>query len=290
VHFALGRPFAGRDVQQGSCLMLCGENPDDVRIRCIAYAEQMGFATDEIPIYFMAGVFSIKNSLEDIGAISRELGDLAFISVDTSAAYFEGEDENSNPQLLEHAKTLRQLSLLPGRPCVLANCHPIKNPTKDNLLPRGGSSFLNEVDGNLTAWKEDDGIEVHQAGKFRGPDFEPIPFELLKVTSLRLVSKQGKQIPTVIARSITRFEQEAKAAAAASDEQKVLTMLSKSKMLSIAELATGLGWVNIAGEPLKARAQRFTETMKRDGFIKRHGQIWEITDVGKRVLEQKNGH
>jgi len=32
----------------------------------------------------------------------------------------------------------------------LVNCHPVKNASRDNLLPMGGSAFLNEVDGNLT--------------------------------------------------------------------------------------------------------------------------------------------
>jgi hypothetical protein len=33
---------------------------------------------------------------------------------------------------------------------VVVNCHPVKNATADNLLPAGGGTFLNEVDGNLT--------------------------------------------------------------------------------------------------------------------------------------------
>ena len=31
-------------------------------------------------------------------------------------------------------------------------CHPVKNAAKDNLLPRGGGQFLNELDANLTLW------------------------------------------------------------------------------------------------------------------------------------------
>ena len=40
---------------------------------------------------------------------------------------------------------------MPGEPCVIVACHPVKNASDDNLIPRGGGAFLNEVDGNLTA-------------------------------------------------------------------------------------------------------------------------------------------
>jgi hypothetical protein len=70
------------------------------------------------------------------------------------------------------------LTTLPGGPCVLALCHPIKHVIDPNqLLPRGGGAFLNEVDGNLSAWKRDEDIvELHHTGKLRGPGFEPISF------------------------------------------------------------------------------------------------------------------
>ena len=53
-------------------------------------------------------------------------------------------------------------------------CHPTKNPDMDNLLPRGGGAFLNEMDGNLVAIKNNSVVTVHWHGKFRGPDFAPI--------------------------------------------------------------------------------------------------------------------
>ena len=73
---------------------------------------------------------------------------MSLLIIDTSAAYFEGDDENSNVQLGGHASGLRELSL-PGGPTTIINCHPTKNATDDNLVPRGGGAFLAEVDGNL---------------------------------------------------------------------------------------------------------------------------------------------
>jgi len=37
------------------------------------------------------------------------------------------------------------LTFLPGKPAVLVNCHPVKNASRDNPLPMGGSAFSNEV-------------------------------------------------------------------------------------------------------------------------------------------------
>ena len=77
------------------------------------------------------------------------IGGVDLVMVDTSAAYFLSEDENSNKQMGDHAKTLRRLTTLPGGPCVLVLCHPIKHAIEPaQLLPRGGGSFLAEMDGN----------------------------------------------------------------------------------------------------------------------------------------------
>src|SRR5437773_3967246 len=80
-----------------------------------------------------------------------ELGGVSLIVVDTSAAFFLGSEENSNTELGNYARMLRTLVKMPGSPTVLVLCHPVKNATRDNLLPRGGGAFLNEVDGNLVA-------------------------------------------------------------------------------------------------------------------------------------------
>ena len=68
----------------------------------------------------------------------QRLGGVSFVLIDTSAAYYEGDEENANVQAGNHARLMRQLVNLPGEPCVLVMCHPVKNATQDNLLPRGG--------------------------------------------------------------------------------------------------------------------------------------------------------
>ena len=72
---------------------------------------------------------------------------LALIIGDTAASYFPGDDENSNVQAGNYGRTLRTLTSCPGNPAVVVLSHPTKNAAHDNLIPRGGGAFLNELDG-----------------------------------------------------------------------------------------------------------------------------------------------
>jgi hypothetical protein len=60
-----------------------------------------------------------------------------------------------------YARQLRRFTTMPGGPTVLVNCHPVKNASSDNLLPRGGGAFLAEVDGNLTCTRNDTVVSAH---------------------------------------------------------------------------------------------------------------------------------
>jgi RecA-family ATPase len=114
-------------VKRGRVLYFAGENPDDVRMRWIATTDQFGLTPEDIDnVYFVPGVFKFTEISE---RIHQEMAaeELALVVVDTSAAYFETDDENNNMQALAHAKRQRELSRLPGGPTVLICCHPTKN-------------------------------------------------------------------------------------------------------------------------------------------------------------------
>jgi hypothetical protein len=75
---------------------------------------------------------------------------VALVVVDTSTAFFSGEDENDNKQALDHAKWLRSISTrLPGNPTVLVCCHPRKKPGDDELVPRVAAPSLTNWTGIL---------------------------------------------------------------------------------------------------------------------------------------------
>ena len=146
-------------------IYFAGENPVDVRMRWIAMAQQMDFDVDTIDVHFIPGVFKISEMMDRIRAEIDLIGDIGLIVVDTSAAYFEGDNENDNKQQGDHARRFRSLTTMPGGPCVLVACHPPKNAGDDNLLPRGGGAFIAEMDGNLTGEKIERGGRATLAGQ-----------------------------------------------------------------------------------------------------------------------------
>ena len=255
-HVALGSPIGDRNVDRGKVLFLSGENPDDVRMRWIAMSQEMNFDINKIDVYFIPGTFKISEMKACIHAEVEALGEVAFVIIDTSAAYFEGDDENDNKQAGDHARLLRSLTELPGGPCVLVACHPPKNAADDNLQPRGGGAFLAEIDGNLTAKRDDSAVEVHWQGKFRGPDFAPLSFQMRTVTHERLKDRKGRLLPTVVACFLSDAAQREMATVARSREDALLKILAANPTASRADLANLLGWKMRNGQPYKVLVGR----------------------------------
>jgi RecA-family ATPase len=194
---ARGTKFCGRETKKRRVLYLAAENPIDVRMRWIALADHMGFDADTIEVYFIEDVFRISQMKPALKAAAERVGgDFGLVVVDTGPVFYEGDDENSRKQQGDHAVLLRDLiTLIPGMPTVLVNCHPTKGANNDQLLPAGGGNFLNQVDGNLTCFKSESTTEMHWQGKFRGVDFAPIFFLLKTVKHPSLVTSTGKIIP-----------------------------------------------------------------------------------------------
>ncbi len=280
-HTALARPFGGRHVEQGRVLFLAGENPDDVRMRWMAAAEHMSFDLNLVDVHFIPGRFDINALEHRVRTEVEVLGGVSLVIVDTAAAFFLGDDENSNPQMGAYARRLREFTNLPGGPCVIVNCHPTKSASSDNLLPRGGGAFIAEVDGNLVCTKSGDACTLHWQGKFRGPDFEPISFETRSVTASTLKDSKGRFISTVIARLLTDAEQKERNATARTDEDTVLALLAETKNLSIANIASSLGWLSHRGDPQKSRVHRVIERLKADKLVAKERGITVLTSKGE---------
>ena len=285
-HVALGRSIGDRNVERGTVLFLSGENPDDVRMRWIAMAEQIDFDIDKVDVCFIPGTFKISEMKSLIHAEVAALGEIAFVVVDTSAAYFEGEDENDNKQAGDHGRLLRSLTELPGGPCVLVACHPPKNAADDNMQPRGGGAFLAEIDGNLTARRDDSAIEVHWQGKFRGPDFAPLSFQLRTVTHERLKDRKGRSLPTVVACPLSDAAQHAMATAARSREDALLQTVAANPAASQADLANQLGWRMRDGRPYKVLVGRTLDALKKAKLITKDRDGITLTLEGKRALKK----
>ena len=256
---AEGGEMSGREVARGRVVYFAGENPDDVTMRWIGMAHEMGFSLDEIDVHFIKDRFSVPEALAAIRSQVDDLGGADLVVVDTSAAYFHGTDENGNTELGKHARDLRMLTMLPGRPCVMVACHPTKNATSDNLLPRGGGAFIAEMDGNLTLAKSDGIVKMHWQGKHRGPDFEPLSIELKTITAPRLKDSRGRDIPTVMAKALTKGESGSRAASSRRDEDDVLLQIVGNGALSLYDMASTLNWMRDDGTPHKDRVRHATE-------------------------------
>lgn len=284
VHVALGRKLGDRDVERGRVLYFASENSVDVQARWIAMAEHCGFDENAIDVHFVSGATKLSEIADRITAEAKVLGDLGLVAVDTSAATFEGADENGNVDSLQHAKRMRSLTELRGGPTVLVLCHPTKNATADNLIPRGGGSFIAEIDGNLCARKSDSAVELHWAGKFRGMDFAPMTFRLDTVTAVRLKDSRGRSMPTVMATPMDEAGREALAATERRDEDQVLRAIDKHPGASSNELARGLDWKMRDGKPYGVRVRRAAEKLAGDGLILKHRGAWVLSKQGEKEL------
>jgi hypothetical protein len=246
------------------------------------------YTPSKIEVYFTEGTFKISQATARLRAEAEKRGgDFGLVIIDTGPAFFEGDDENSRTQMGAHARMLRNLiNIIPGGPCVVVNCHPTKNAGPDNLLPAGGGTFLNEMDGNLTCAKNDSITEMHWQGKFRGPDFAPMHFLIKTVTHQDLKDSDGRLLPTVISEHISDQAQEDIAVAAQQDENAVLKFISENAKASQATIATALGWKLYNGEPNKMKAGRCAKTLIKAKLIKvtRAGHH-KLTPEGQKVLK-----
>jgi hypothetical protein len=283
IHVAMGKNIGRREVEQGRVAFFAGENPDDIRARLLVTAEAFDADLNELQVYFFDRVFDITRLYEHVAICIERIGGVDLIVIDTAAAFFQGEDENSNTELGGFARDLRRLCDLRGEPCVIVNAHPIKNAYKANLLPRGGGAFLNEVDGNLRLWSDDEGVtELHWCGKFRGPDFEPLSFKVETRTSELVKDSKGRLIPSVVAVPVGDDEQEQLSKSARSDEDAVLeTMLNYQNNGSIASWCQHLGWVSESGEPQKSKMHRIIKRLSEDKLTKQTRRKWSLTRLGR---------
>jgi len=283
-HVALGFELAGREVEQGSVLYFAGENPDDVRTRWIKLCEELGQNPDIMDVVFLPGtpIISNKEIRKRIDAEAAEHGPFSLVIIDTSAAYFTGEDENSNAQLAAHARTLRSFVNLPGGPTILVTCHPVKNFDMNNLLPRGGGAFLNEVDGNLVCLKESDSnvVTLDTHGKFRGAEFEPFSFKLIAGTSEKLKDTKGRLVSTVTAEPITQEDKSVLEDIGRDRQDQLLLLMKNSASLSLAEMAEELGWFLKDGSPYKSMVQRILTRLTKDRLVTKNRDHYELTKRG----------
>jgi hypothetical protein len=234
-------------------------------------------------LHFIAGTFSIRQDMERLKAEAAKLPNLMLVVIDTFAAYFDGDDENSNAQALDFARVIRKLSAIPSKPAVIMPAHPVKNASKANLTPKGGSSLLNEVDGNLTIWNVESLLTMHWQGKHRGADFEPMRMELHKYECARICDRNGVIMPTILARPLLAIRAEELARESLSREDRLLINIGAHPDHSMTARCDDIGI------PSKSTLDRMLKRLEQQKLIKRFRTNWELTGDGKKAVNMING-
>lgn len=275
---ATGEDFCGQECEQGDVLFLAGENPDDVRARVIAALEFYQIDPGNLRLHFIAGTFSIRQDMERLKAAAAKLDNLILIVVDTFAAYFDGDNENDNAQALDFARLLRGLTDTPSKPCVIMPAHPVKDAKRANLIPKGGSSLLNEVDGNLTIWNTDGVLEMHWQGKIRGQDFEALCMELEKYESDLIRDRKDRRIPTILAKPVMTLRAMELSAKTVSVETKILQSISVRPDLPQRERAVELALT-------RASLRRAIDRLLKRKWLRPKGRKLVLTEQGEEALQ-----
>jgi hypothetical protein len=203
---ALGRTVHGRETKRSKILFMCGENPEDVRIRLEMLMIENGIAASEIEgqIFFTQRPFAIDDAGQREAFVREAMTYAPFdvVFADTLPAHSGVEEENDNAAMHALAMSVRELMLPIGVPCFIALMHPTKNAQEGDLLPRGGSSFTGSIDGVLCLWRGANTSVAKlfpHASKFRGAAFEPLHFELKNVDHPTIKDNFGYPAGSVIA-------------------------------------------------------------------------------------------
>jgi hypothetical protein len=266
-------------VEEGDVLFMAGENPDDVRARVIATLEFHRIDPAKCRLHFIAGTFSIRQDMDKLREEAAKLPDLKLVVIDTFAAYFDGDDENSNAQALDFARLVRRIAAFPSKPAVIMPAHPVKNATRGNLSPKGGSSLLNEVDGNLTLWNDGGILSLHWQGKFRGAEFEPLNMELQRYESSLICDNQGRIIPTILAKPLLMARASQLARENLSLEDRLLFSVRDYPAISLEQRGTDCGGIH------KQKVARVLQKMAEQKLVRKFRTNWELTKEGERAIE-----
>ena len=286
--YGFGLKLGNREVVQGKVLFLAGENPHDCRMRWIKLCEELGVEPENVPVFFLPGTPQLSAVRKQINTETLQHGPFALVIVDTSAAYFEGDNENDNVQMGKHARMLRSLAKLSGEPTVIVTCHPTKNADPDNYVPRGGGAFLNEIDTNLVCKREPNSmaVQLHWHRKIRGVDFGPISFELKHGQTEKLKDSQGRPIWTVTARPISEDEQTRLDESGHSDEDRVLVLMQEQPGLSMAKMAETLNWTYANGEANKSKVDRIIRALAKQKLVTQNYRgNWQLTEKGTEAAD-----
>jgi hypothetical protein len=279
-----GKKFAGHETTRGRVVYVAGENPDDVRLRFLITADAMGIDAAAADVQVLDRSLILADRMPEMLALLNEAQPSLLIVDTDQAVSLDGDvEENANSTRMAHAKRLRALTRVSSRPTVVDLCHPRAGATRESLVPRGGSSLLAEVDGNLCLWRDGDVVELFTDGaKFRGTPAS-VTFQKVMRTHPAARDTKGRDM------SIPYFEAMGDAQAqvlrrqAWTDGNLVLMAMLQEPRGSQSDWARTAGFIGRDGEARKDKVNRLLRALERDGLAKQsRGGYWNLTPAGKK--------
>lgn len=267
--------------KKGKVAILAGENVDNVKVQMMAALLKYRVPRD---LWENVVIYPIRKSLETatreviLECAARNLGPFVAVIVDTSSAYFGGDDENSNVDAQHQASSLRALSCEQlGRPAVIVNCHPTKSAGRDNLVPRGGGAFIGELDQNLTVWNDGGLLNVSYT-KIRGAPFDPYTVAL-RDQDVGFSNGEVTQIPVAV--PLNEQEEQDARRVHTEQEAQVLAVVEQMPDAPMSGWAEHLGWMLSDGKPNKTMVLRALRRLEHDKKVSRVDGKW-IIDSGRK--------
>jgi hypothetical protein len=209
-------------------------------------------------------------------------GPFAAVFIDTWQAFFDGKDANHPTDAVDFTRRFRPLTRLPGGPAVVIAAHPVKRASNEDLLPYGGGSILNEVDGNLTLAPQPCGlIELGWQGKFRDLGFEPPLYRMEHLMSPDIVDTAGRQVAIPVMLPATVEDAEARETGIVYKDTRLLRVLADnpSGYLSTWSAAAGIN---------RSKANRTLHKLAKEkpSLTRQTLGKWTLTKAGKEALAE----
>jgi hypothetical protein len=271
-----GEKLIGRKVKKGRVAFATAENPDDLRMRLMVAC----FVFNIDPKTLGRDLFVSDNRVrpEEIVEWVKQTGEaFTLIIIDTWQAFFDGRDPNNNAEAVNFTRRFRPLS---AAAVVVIAAHPPKQAGDDSLLPYGGGATLNEVDGNFTLLRDENGLYAfHWQGKIRGQPFDPLHFRIDKLDSPEVVTVEGNRVPMPVMFPVAEEEVEARGEAFAKLDLTLLKAIAADPTGSERKWSLGTG-IN------RRAVQSALSALKRDKLVTQKLKRWRLTPEGQRIAKE----
>jgi hypothetical protein len=273
-----------RAVMKGRVAICTVENPNGLRrmLSVAAYTHNIDpnkHAKDLVIIDKRASPEDILAALA--GDVAKN-GPFAAIFIDTFQAFYDGHNASNPTEAQRFIARFRPFAFLSGEPTVIVVCHPTKYAGNEDLLPGGGGSILNEVDGNLTLSTHASGyIELSTQGKLRDGPFDPLSYRIERLCSPDVINAKGVQIPIPVMRPVTEQDVEEREEQAATQDAKLLKAMYDEPKGSWDSWGQASG---LKKRQVQSKMERLAK--QRPALVAVRLRKWRLTTAGERAVEE----